>query len=100
MALGSSDTSVFFEDTFTVHDDCHIGQIHNAGRIEQIETSGDNVRVVNSGRIGRGGAEDGITFQGDNVILELRRGTLIQGDISFRGAGTRTLEIDDLGEVN
>lgn len=74
--------------------------IDNSGRIDLIGTSGDNVRVVNSGRIGSGGADDGIEFLGANAFLELREGTLIEGDISFQGSGTQTLEIGDLGELN
>ncbi len=74
--------------------------IDNSGRIDLIGTSGDNVRVVNSGRIGGGNSGDGIEFLGANARLELRRGSVIEGQISFQGGGTQTLEIGDLGEVN
>lgn len=74
--------------------------IDNSGQIDLIGTSGDNVRVVNSGRIGSGNSGDGIAFLGSNAHLELRRGSVIEGEISFQGGGTQTLELGDLGEIN
>lgn len=75
-------------------------QVENSGSIDLIGTSGDNVRVVNSGRIGSGGDGDGVEFLGANAYLELRQGTLIEGDISFQGGGSQTLVLGDLGELN
>lgn len=74
--------------------------IENSGQIDLIGTSGDNARVVNSGSIGSGNTGDGIEFQGSNAYLELRSGTVIEGEIAFQGGGTQTLALGELGEVN
>ncbi|MEP3279252.1 MAG: autotransporter domain-containing protein, partial [Stappiaceae bacterium] len=75
--------------------------IYNSGTVgSRIESSGNNGRVVNSGLVGTGEDDDGILLDGINSYLTLLPGSIIQGEIDFSGAGTRTLNIGNGLSIN
>lgn len=76
----------------------HVTNTQSVGSFIVVE--GEDARITNSGRVGAGNTGDGIEFQGDNAYLELREGSMIEGEIAFQGGGTQTLELGDLGEIN
>ncbi len=67
-------------------------RVSNSGSIGSFSSAGDNTQLINSGSIGRSGA-DSITFLGSGASLAVLPGSIIQGNISFQGGGTQTLEI-------
>ncbi len=69
-----------------------VSRVTNSGAIGSFSGAGDNTRLINSGLIGRSGA-DSITFLGSGASLAVLPGSIIKGNISFLGGGTQTLEI-------
>ncbi len=67
-------------------------RVSNSGSIGSFSSASDNTQLINSGSIGRSGA-DSITFLGSGASLAVLPGSIIQGNISFQGGGTQTLEI-------
>ncbi len=67
-------------------------RVTNSGAIGSFSGAGNNTQLINSGSIGRIGT-DSITFLGSGASLTVLPGSTIQGNISFQGGGTQTLEI-------